>query len=134
VASREGARSSAAADVVKEKVAPAVKEKPAPAVVKEKVAPAVREKPESVKDSAKREVLTEAQKPGLTEPGDSGLPQEYTVKSGDTLSHLALRFYGSPYKWTMIHEANTQTLRNPHFLYIGQQLQIPADARPGSRS
>ena len=133
VASREGARSSAA-DVVKEKVAPAVKEKPASAVVKEKVAPAVKEKPEPVKASAKREVLAEAQKPASTEPVDSGLPQEYTVKSGDTLSHLALRFYGSPYKWTMIHEANANTLRNPHFLYIGQQLQIPADARPGSRS
>jgi len=63
----------------------------------------------------------------LTVPGASGLPQQYTVNAGDTLSHLALRFYGSPHKWPKIYEANAKTLKNPHYIYIGQELLIPAD-------
>jgi len=62
----------------------------------------------------------------------SGVPQEYTVQAGDTLSYLAGRFYGSPNKWPKIYEANTKTLKNPHYIYIGQRLQIPADDKPGT--
>ena len=43
------------------------------------------------------------------------------------LADLALRFYGSAHKWPKIHEANAGTLKNPHYIYIGQQLLIPAD-------
>ena len=62
----------------------------------------------------------------------SGLPQTYTVTAGDTLSHLAVRFYGSSSKWPQIHEANANTLKNPHYLYIGQQLLIPPDGGRGA--
>ena len=91
----------------------------APVVVKEKVPPA--------KNGAKPDIVTLAKKSALTVLGASGLPQEYTVNAGDTLSHLALRFYGSAHKWPKIREANTETLKNPHYIYIGQQLLIPAD-------
>jgi NitT/TauT family transport system substrate-binding protein len=91
----------------------------APVVVKEKVP--------SAKDRAKPDVVTPAKKSALTVLGASALPQEYTVNAGDTLSHLALRFYGSAHKWPKIHEANAETLKNPHYIYIGQQLLIPAD-------
>ena len=49
------------------------------------------------------------------------------VKLGDTLSKLAERFYNSPYKWEKIYEANKDTLKNPHYIYVGQKLTIPAD-------
>lgn len=52
--------------------------------------------------------------------------QEHTVVSGDTLSHLALRFYGDHYKWSKIYDANKSTMKNPNFLYIGQKLLIPS--------
>ena len=52
--------------------------------------------------------------------------QEYTVISGDTLSHLAQRFYGDHYKWGKIYEANKSTMKNPNFLFIGQKLFIPS--------
>jgi nucleoid-associated protein YgaU len=52
--------------------------------------------------------------------------QEHTVVSGDTLSHLAMRFYGDQYKWGKIFEANKSTMKNPNFLYIGQKLFIPS--------
>jgi len=52
---------------------------------------------------------------------------EYMVKAGDTLSHLANRFYGNPYQWTKIYEANRQVIRNPHYVYIGQKITIPPE-------
>jgi len=57
--------------------------------------------------------------------------QNYTVVAGDTLSYLALRFYGVSNKWRKIYQANTDTLKNPNYLYVGQQLLIPADTGPG---
>ena len=88
-------------------------------VVKAKVPPA--------QDRAKPDIVTLTKKSTLTVPGASGLPQQYTVNAGDTLSHLALRFYGSPHKWPKIYEVNAKTLKNPHYIYIGQELLIPAD-------
>jgi len=86
---------------------------PASPVIKEKP------KPASVKEAAS------------IARGASSLPQTYTVTAGDTLSHLAFRFYGSSNKWPQIHQANANTLKNPHYLYIGQQLMIPPDGKAG---
>jgi NitT/TauT family transport system substrate-binding protein len=50
---------------------------------------------------------------------------EYVINRGDTLSKLAETFYGTQSKWGKIYEANKQTVRNPHYLYIGQRIIIP---------
>jgi len=50
---------------------------------------------------------------------------QYTVETGDTLSYLALKYYGDQYKWEKIYEANKQTMGNPHSLYVGQKIMIP---------
>ena len=50
---------------------------------------------------------------------------QYTVETGDTLSYLALKFYGDQYKWEKIYEANKQTMKTPHSLYVGQKIIIP---------
>jgi nucleoid-associated protein YgaU len=39
---------------------------------------------------------------------------------------LAERFYGSALKWTRIYEANKKVIPNPDYIYIGQQITIPA--------
>ena len=44
---------------------------------------------------------------------------------GDTISYLALKYYGDQYKWEKIYEANKQTMRDPHSLYVGQKITIP---------
>ena len=62
--------------------------------------------------------------PAAAAPSDG--PQEYIVVSGDTLSHLAQRFYGDHYQWNKIYEANRSTMKNPNFLFIGQRLFIPS--------
>ena len=51
--------------------------------------------------------------------------EEYIINRGDTLSKLAETFYGTQSKWGKIYEANKQTVRNPHYLYIGQRIIIP---------
>lgn len=47
----------------------------------------------------------------------------YTVKSGDTLSKLAIQFYGDMARWREIATANK--LENPNLIRVGQQLVIP---------
>jgi LysM repeat protein len=59
-------------------------------------------------------------------PAAADVPQEYTVKLGDTLSHLSMRFYGSADKWRNIYQANGKTVKNPDYIYVGQKLVIPA--------
>ena len=54
-------------------------------------------------------------------------PVEYSVKAGDTLSHLADRFYGTALKWTRIYEANREVIKNPDYIYIGQKITIPSE-------
>lgn len=52
----------------------------------------------------------------------------YTVEAGDTLSHIAQRFYGSANRWPAIFEANRGTLSDPDRIHPGQVLRIPPGA------
>lgn len=47
----------------------------------------------------------------------------YTVKPGDTLSKLAIQFYGDMSRWPQIAAANG--IENPNLIRVGQQLNIP---------
>ena len=51
--------------------------------------------------------------------------QRYTVKSGDTLSHIAQRYYGNASDWRRIYDANRGTIENPDLIHPGQELAIP---------
>lgn len=46
----------------------------------------------------------------------------YTVKAGDTLSAIAVRFLGSEPKWRYLAQLNH--LKNPNLLSVGQLLRI----------
>jgi hypothetical protein len=63
-----------------------------------------------------------AAKPRASEDGS----REHIVVAGDTLSHIALAYYGNSHKWEAIYLANQTTMRNPHYLYIGQKIFIPS--------
>lgn len=52
--------------------------------------------------------------------------REHIVSAGDTLSHIALAYYGTSHKWENIYLANKTTMKNPHYLYIGQKILIPS--------
>ena len=53
---------------------------------------------------------------------------EHTVATGETLSHIALKYYGSAVKdkYMVIYEANKDVIGdNPNVLKPGQVLKIP---------
>jgi nucleoid-associated protein YgaU len=51
--------------------------------------------------------------------------QEYTVKEGETLSHIAKAFYNKASKWTVIYEANSDKIKDPSKVRAGTKLRIP---------
>lgn len=51
--------------------------------------------------------------------------RRYTVKAGDTLSKIAKEHYGNASDFTMIFEANRDTLKDPDKIFPGQILIIP---------
>jgi LysM repeat protein len=51
--------------------------------------------------------------------------RSYTVRSGDTLSLIAKRFYGKAADWTTIYNANKSKISNPNTIFVGQVLSIP---------
>jgi NitT/TauT family transport system substrate-binding protein len=104
------------------------KEKAAPVEAKAK-APAAEEKPKPVAKQIPASTEKAAATP-VTAKTTKSATQEYTVKAGDTLSKLAGHFYNSTYKWERIYEANRDSVKNPHYIYIGQKLMIPADDQP----
>jgi NitT/TauT family transport system substrate-binding protein len=60
---------------------------------------------------------------------DSGAAREHIVVAGDTLSHIAIRYYRAQPKWMKIYEANRDTIKNPNYIFIGQKIIIPSDER-----
>jgi nucleoid-associated protein YgaU len=60
-----------------------------------------------------------------SEPEPEPVLATYTVKSGDTLSRIALNFYGKSSLWNLIYEANRDVLTSPSVLRPGQVLKIP---------
>jgi LysM repeat protein len=63
-----------------------------------------------------------------TTPGPSPSPssgQTYTVRRGDTLSAIAIRFGVS--LWSL---AQTNSISNPSMIYVGQVLRIPSGGNP----
>jgi len=51
--------------------------------------------------------------------------ETYEVKSGDSLSKIAKRVYGSGNAWKKIFEANTDIISDPNKIFPGQKLKIP---------
>jgi NitT/TauT family transport system substrate-binding protein len=119
------------------KAAPRVEPTATPAVAMEKRPVEAKAKP-LTEDAKARPVVKQitastekAVATPVTAKGTKPAAQEYTVKLGDTLSKLSERFYNSTSKWDKIYEANKDTVKNPHYIYIGQKLMIPTDEQPG---
>jgi hypothetical protein len=56
--------------------------------------------------------------------------QQYTVKSGDTLSKISKQFYGNTHEYMRIFYANRDQISDPDKIQVGQQLVIPPDDNP----
>ncbi len=49
----------------------------------------------------------------------------HTVRSGDSLSKIAKKYYGDAMRYPDIFDANTPMLKHPDKIYPGQVLRIP---------
>jgi LysM repeat protein len=52
----------------------------------------------------------------------------YRVRSGDSLSRIAERFYHNAGGWQYLYHENDKTISNPNMIYVGERLFIPATA------
>jgi LysM repeat protein len=52
----------------------------------------------------------------------------YRVRSGDSLSRIAERFYHHAGDWQYLYHENAKTISNPDMIYVGERLFIPATA------
>ena len=71
-------------------------------------------------DMSDKELINKyVRKPQSEKPETPSFKAEHTVKSGETLSDLALKYYGSAVKekWMAIYEANKATIGdNPNII------------------
>lgn len=54
----------------------------------------------------------------------------YEIRKGDTLSGIALRFYGDAGEYPRLFEANREVIKDPDRIFPGQKIRIPG-ARQG---
>ena len=82
----------------------------------------------AVKQTAARKARMAGKAEAAGEAKGPNIKAEHTVVSGDTLSGMAQKYYGSAAreKWMAIYEANKETIGdNPSLIRVGQVLQIP---------
>ena len=99
------------------------------ATAQEKPSSAAPASPHKNKEVAARPIARTSPVVGTSKPVVTHAPldaaREYTVAAGDTLSHIALKYYGDQFRWNKIYEANKPTMKNPDYIYVGQKLLIP---------
>ena len=47
------------------------------------------------------------------------------MRSGDTLSSIAQRFYHDAADWQWLYRENARTVANPNVIYVGERLSVP---------
>jgi hypothetical protein len=50
----------------------------------------------------------------------------HVVKKGDTLWDLAKAYLKNPFRWPEVFQRNTDIVENPHWIYPGETIRIPA--------
>lgn len=66
-----------------------------------------------------------ARTPAAGPPAPQDVPRTYTVQSGDSLTSISRRFYGTPSRWIDIYQANRDRLPSENALRVGQEIRIP---------
>jgi len=77
--------------------------------------------------SAKTATVTEQVHTAALVKQNQPATRTYTVRSGDTLSSIAQRFYGNPALWTWLWHVNSATVSNPNSIFVGEVLKVPSN-------
>jgi LysM repeat protein len=75
--------------------------------------------------AAARQTQSPTEESPAATPDPDEVPRTYTVQSGDTLSTISRRFYGTPSRWIDIFQANRDRLSSENSLRVGQEIRIP---------
>jgi LysM repeat protein len=51
----------------------------------------------------------------------------YVVRSGDSLSSIAQRYYHDAADWQWLYHENARTVANPNVIYVGERLSVPVN-------
>ena len=63
---------------------------------------------------------------GFNRPGFIKV-EYYEIKSGDSLSAIAKKFYGDALQYPRLFEANREVIKDPDKIYPGQKIRVPMD-------
>ena len=88
----------------------------------------------AVKAPAKAAAVTEQARTDALVQRAAQPTRTYTVRSGDTLSSIAERYYHNASRWQWIYQANRSKIHNPNSIYVGERLTIPYSAPSGTVS
>jgi nucleoid-associated protein YgaU len=58
-------------------------------------------------------------------PEEKEVTEFYTIVKGDSLSKIALRYYGNAMKYPVIFQANREVIKDADLIYPGQTIRIP---------
>lgn len=71
--------------------------------------------------------VSEVKADAVTVPVSAPKAEYYVIKSGDTLSKLAKKYYGNAKDYPRIFEANREVIKDPDKIFVGQKIRIPLD-------
>ena len=81
--------------------------------------------PDNIINSIKVDKPAPAPEPEPTVEPEAPTERYHMVAAGDTLGHIAQKYYGKAGEYMKIFEANRDILDDPNLIKVGQKLKIP---------
>ena len=84
--------------------------------------------PQSIKEHSSKVKEKKSNAPFVTDSVNyiiAGTKASYTIKEGETLTKVALRFYGTKSLWPYLVKHNPDIIKNPNNVPCGTTIKIP---------